>query len=132
MERIISILLTILLVGGCSYSVETELLAEAEYRRISPEEALEIMDSCDAVVLDVRTQAEFDGGHIPGAILIPLDEITENAEDIIYRFGINQVILVYCQSGRRSEIAARALIELGYVNVFDFGGINSWIGEVVR
>jgi len=131
MEKIISILLTLILAGGCGYSSQ-QAVTQAEYQRISATEAYEMMGNYDVIILDVRTQEEFDSGHIPNAVLLPLDEITADDGSILYRFGANQVILVYCQSGRRSEIAARALIYMGFTNVFDFGGINAWIGEIVR
>jgi len=128
MERIIAILLAIVLVGGCGYLPEVE--SGAEYRRISAGEAQEMMESYDVLILDVRTWDEFDGGHIPNAVWLPYDEILEFTDAVIY--DIARIILVYCQSGRRSEIAARALVALGYLRVYDFGGINSWTGEIVQ
>jgi rhodanese-related sulfurtransferase len=96
----------------------------AEYRRISPTEAREIMLNQPHVLLDVRRQDEFDERHISGAILLPYDEIDTRADaDLPDRHAL---ILIYCRSGRRSEIAARALLALGYTNVLDFGGILDW------
>ena len=78
----------------------------------------------DYIILDVRTQDEFDESRIPGAILIPHNEITEKAEDLLT--NKDQLILVYCRSGRRSKLAAEALVELGYTNIKEFGGIIDW------
>jgi rhodanese-related sulfurtransferase len=102
----------------------------AEYRKISQQEAQEMIDNNDdIVILDVRTQEEFDSGHISNAILLPYDETRENIESIIA--DRNQTILVYCEIGIRSETAARELVAMGYRNVFDFGGIADWTGEIV-
>ena len=92
---------------------------------ITAEEAKEIMDSEEGyIILDVRTREEYDEGHIPGAILIPNTEIEAKAEDVLT--DKDQLILVYCRSGRRSKIAAEALAELGYTNIMEFGGILDW------
>ena len=99
------------------------------YVNITAEEAKEIMDTQQGyVILDVRAQEEYDQGHIPGAIVIPHEEITEKAEAMLQ--DKNQLILVYCRSGRRSKIAADALVELGYTNIKEFGGILDWPYEV--
>ncbi len=96
---------------------------------ITAKEAKEIMDSQKGyVILDTRTQEEYDESHIPGAILIPYDQILEKAESVLT--DKNQLILVYCRSGRRSKIAAEALVELGYTNIKEFGGILDWPYEV--
>lgn len=101
------------------------------YVKISPEAAKEIMDSSDDYILvDVRTQEEFDAGHIEGAILLPVNQIEANAFDILPDF--NQKILLYCRSGNRSEYAANLLIDLGYTEVLDFGGIIDWPYEIVK
>ena len=78
----------------------------------------------NAVILDVRTEEEYNEGHIPNAILIPNTEIRERAE--LELTDQDQLILVYCRSGNRSKLAAAILVELGYTNVVEFGGINSW------
>ena len=103
--------------------------SEIKYIRISPDEALTMMTD-ETAVLDVRTQSEFSEGHIRNAILLPHDEIQEEAKRILP--DKNQKIFVYCRSGRRSEIAARELINMGYTKVYDIGGIVSWTGEIVR
>ncbi len=96
---------------------------------ITAAEAKEIMDSQEGyIILDTRTQEEYDEEHIPGAILIPHDEITEKAEDMLT--DKDQLILVYCRSGRRSKLAAEALVKLGYTNIKEFGGIIDWPYEV--
>ena len=103
---------------------------ENSYEQITPAEAKEIMDERDDyVILDVRTQEEFDEAHIDGAILIPDYEIADKAESILK--DKNQLILVYCRSGRRSKLAAAALVKLGYTNVKEFGGIIDWPYETV-
>ena len=101
----------------------------AVYVNITAEEAKQIMDTEEGyIILDARTQEEYDEGHIPGAIVISHEEITEKAEEMLT--DKNQLILVYCRSGRRSKIAAEALLELGYTNIKEFGGIIDWPYEV--
>lgn len=102
---------------------------KVEYKKITPTEAMEMMND-DVVILDVRTQAEFDEGHIPNAVLLPDTEITQRAEEVLP--DKEQTILVYCRSGRRSALAAKALLDLGYTDVYDFGGILDWTGEIVK
>ena len=101
------------------------------YDEDSGAEAKSLMDSESGyIIIDARTQSEFDEGHIPGAILIPEYEIAERAESELS--GKNQLILVYCRSGRRSKIAAEELVKLGYTNVKEFGGIIDWEYETVK
>ena len=101
------------------------LPAEATYEQITPAEAKALMDSEEGyVILDVRTPEEFAERHIEGAILIPDYEIGEKAESILT--DKEQLILVYCRSGRRSKNAANELATLGYTNIKEFGGINDW------
>ncbi|SCW26786.1 Rhodanese-related sulfurtransferase [Ruminococcaceae bacterium YRB3002] len=98
------------------------------YRQIMQTEAHEIMQSDeDYIILDVRTQSEFDEVHIPGAICIPNEEI--GTDEIPELPDKDQMILVYCRSGRRSKLAAEKLVALGYTNVLEFGGIIDWIWE---
>ena len=123
MRKWILLLMTMLLLTACGQDKENS--QGAGYVNITAEQAKEIMDSQeDYIILDVRTQDEFDESHIPGAILIPHDEITEIAEDLLT--DKDQLILVYCRSGRRSKLAAEALVELGYTNIKEFGGIIDW------
>lgn len=99
--------------------------ADADYRQISQEEAKEMMDTQDVVVLDVREQSEYDEGHIPGAVLLPVGSIDgETAAAVIPEK--DSTVLVYCRSGNRSKTAAAALAELGYTGIYEFGGINTW------
>lgn len=101
------------------------------YQQVDAETAKELMDTeDDYVILDARTQAEYDEGHIPGAILIPHDTVATAAEDALP--DKDQLILVYCRSGNRSKQASQALVDLGYTNIVEFGGINSWPYEVEK
>ena len=103
----------------------------ATYEQISGAEAKALMDSESGyIIIDARTQEEYDQGHIPGAILIPEYEIADRAEKELT--DKNRLILVYCRSGRRSKIAAEELVKLGYTNVKEFGGIIDWEYEIVK
>ena len=127
MKILLIFALTALLIAGCGQKHHQETIYM--YVNITAEEAKEIMDTQQGyVILDVRAQEEYDQGHIPGAIVIPHEEITEKAEAVLQ--DKNQLILVYCRSGRRSKIAADALVELGYTNIKEFGGILDWPYEV--
>ncbi len=96
------------------------------FRQISQEEAKTIMSTNrEAVILDVRTQEEYDSGHIKGAVLLPVDAITEETAREVIPAKDTQV-LVYCRSGNRSVTASKALAQLGYTEVYEFGGINTW------
>ena len=101
------------------------------YEQITPQQAKEIMDTeKDYVIIDARTEEEFAEGHIENAILIPEYEIATRAEKELPEK--EQLILVYCRSGRRSKIASEELVKLGYTNVKEFGGIIDWPYEVVK
>ncbi len=125
MKKFFAILLTLgflILAVSCGKSQESP---EAVYMNINAQQAKEIMDTeTGYVILDVRTQEEFDSGHVPGAILIPDYEIKEKAPQVLT--DKNQKILVYCRSGRRSKLACEELVNLGYTNLYEFGGINDW------
>ena len=98
---------------------------KSAYEQITPAEAKALIDSEEGyIILDVRTEEEFAEGHIEGAILIPDYEIGVKAESILT--DKDQLILVYCRSGRRSKNAASELATLGYTNIKEFGGINDW------
>ena len=128
MRKLTILLWVALLLTACTQPEENQQ-QEAVYVNITAQEAKQIMDTQEGyVILDVRSQEEFDGGHIPGAILIPDTEITKKAEQVLT--DKNQLILVYCRSGRRSKLAAEALVELGYTNIKEFGGIIDWPYEV--
>ena len=124
MKRIIIavsvVLMLISLLVGCSGGN-----SKNGYEQITPAEAKALMDSEDGyIILDVRTPEEYAAGHIAGAILIPDYEIGEKAEGILT--DKDQLILVYCRSGRRSKNAANELATLGYTNIKEFGGIIDW------
>ena len=124
MKRIILILLAALLcLTGCSAE------GKMTYRQISQEEAKQMMTRDDGhIIVDVRRQDEYDAGHIPGAILIPNESIgTEQPEQLPDK---DQIILIYCRSGRRSKEAAQKLADMGYTNICEFGGIIDWTGEI--
>lgn len=99
--------------------------ATAEYQKLSVKEAKDRIDSGDdLVILDVRTAEEYAEKHIPGAVLLPNEDIeTEPLEALP---DLEQEILVYCRSGNRSAQASKKLLEAGYTNIYDFGGINDW------
>lgn len=123
MKKLIILLLACVLLTACGQDKENN--QGAVYVNITAEEAKQIMDTEEGyIILDVRTQEEYDQGHIPGAIVISHEEIAEKAEEVLT--DKDQLILVYCRSGRRSKIAAEALVELGYTNIKEFGGIIDW------
>lgn len=129
MKKLLFLLLAVMLLTACGQAKENGW--EAAYMNITAEEAKQIMDSEDGyIILDARTQEEYDQGHIPGAIVISHEEIAEKAEEVLT--DKDQLILVYCRSGRRSKIAAEALVELGYTNIKEFGGIIDWPYEVEK
>ena len=121
---LILVLCIMLITGACGAS-------DLGYTQISQDEAKDIMDSgAEHIILDVRTQEEYDAGHIPNSILIPDYDIEEKAEEILT--DKEATILVYCRSGNRSKSASSVLAELGYTDVREFGGINDWPYEVVK
>ena len=127
-KRFFIALLTFALPFGC---VGCSDGGSASYDQISGAEAKALMDSESGyIIIDARTQEEYDEGHIPGAILIPEYEIANRAEKELP--DKDQLILVYCRSGRRSKIAAEELVKLGYTNVKEFGGIIDWEYEIVK
>lgn len=137
MKKVLFLLVLCLVTSACTKAdtvkekETTTEETEAVYENITAEEAKKIMDTKeDYVILDVREQSEFDEGHIEGAMLIPHGEIENKAEEIIP--DKNTLLLVYCRSGRRSKIASEALVELGYTNIREFGGIIDWKYGVVK
>ena len=118
MKRFIPILMMLLLLTGCGAQS-----SETTYRQISMEEETEY------IILDVRTAEEYSEKHIPGAINIANESI--GTEDIPELPDKDQLILVYCRSGNRSKQASEKLVKLGYTNIVEIGGINSWPGETV-
>lgn len=134
----ISLTVIILLTGCVKNEIDNKTLGENQVSRaaegvinISAEEAKKIIDTEEhEIVLDVRSVEEYKEGHIEGAVLLPSDEIKEKVENLIQ--DKNKTILLYCRSGRRSAAAAKDLIDFGYTNVYDFGGIIDWKYEVVK
>ena len=123
MKKLVFLFLAVMLLTACGQDKEND--QGAVYVNITAEEAKQIMDNEEGyIILDVRTQEEYDQGHIHGAIVISHEEIAEKAEKMLT--DKDQLILVYCRSGRRSKIAAEALVELGYTNIKEFGGIIDW------
>ena len=117
--------------GTSSSEVQTTTdSASAAYQQITQEKAKEMMQADDGhIIVDVRRQDEYDSGHIPGAILIPNESIgTEQPKELP---DLDQVILIYCRSGRRSKEASQKLADMGYTHIYEFGGIIDWTGEVV-
>lgn len=111
-------------------SKEVKNEKKAEYKKITSDEAKNIMLTEKPIVVDVRSLEEYNEGHIPNAISVPLETIENEAE--IKLKNKDDLILVYCRSGRRSREATLRLIEKGYTNVIDFGGIQDWNGEIVK
>lgn len=124
MKKVILILSFIVTLTGCGKNTAIQ------YQKITAQEASEMMSE-EVIILDVRTNEEFLTGHIKNAILIPDYELEDKAAEVLP--DLNQTILIYCRSGRRSALAAKTLLKMGYTNVFDFGGIETdWNGEVVK
>ena len=127
MKKLIPILLTALMLTGCTGAVNS---TNNTYRQISMDEAVAMMEQESGyIILDVRTPAEFAEKHIPNAINIPNDNI--GTDEISQLPDKDQLIMVYCRSGRRSKEAAEKLVKLGYTNIVEFGGIIDWKGETV-
>lgn len=121
MKRILSLFFSLLLLfTGCGGST-----ADNSYQQITQEEAKEMMDTQEVIILDVREQNEYDSGHIPGAVLLPVGTIDEDTAAAVIPEQ-DSTVLVYCRSGNRSKTASSALAELGYTNIYEFGGINTW------
>lgn len=121
------LLTTLTMLNGCAAGEPSDITAPT---LTTWEKAIEIMAQDDIIILDVRTPAEFEAGHIPGAVNVPLNELSTAVNYLIA--DINQVILVYCRSGNRSTEALGFLVNMGYTNVFDAGGILDWPGEIVN
>ena len=122
--------LVVLLCGCSGADTATADSASAAYTQVSPAEAASLMASEeDYIILDVRTQEEYNAGHIPGAVCIPNESI--GTDEIPGLPDKDQLILVYCRSGRRSKEASQKLADLGYTSVVEFGGLNDWTGETV-
>lgn len=127
MRKILAALLAVvLLMGGCTQTISEE----TKYSKITAEEAKEIIDTEEHKLVDVRTPEEYGEEHIEGALLIPDYEIEKLAESKLP--DKDEKILVYCRSGSRSKAATKKLIDMGYTNVHDMGGIMDWTYETVE
>ena len=126
MRKLLPILLSALLFTGCASSNNQT----NTYRQISMDEAVDMMaQETGYIILDVRRPDEFAAGHIPNAINVPNEFIgTDEIPELPHK---DQLIMVYCRSGRRSKEAAEKLVKLGYTNIVEFGGILDWKGEIV-
>lgn len=121
---LLCIIMSVLSFSGCSENEERSFVS------ITAEEAKEIIETqSNYIILDVRTQEEFDEGHIKGATLIPDTQISLFAEELLP--DKDQQILVYCRTGRRSKNASKELVDMGYKNIKEFGGIVDWPYETV-
>lgn len=133
MKRILLPLLLILFIlTGCAQKLDGDgMIGKTTYIQIDQEKAKEMMAVNDGhVIVDVRRADEYAAGHIPGAILIPNESIgTEKPEQLPDK---DQIILIYCRSGNRSKQAAQKLADMGYTNIYEFGGINTWNGEIEK
>ena len=111
-------------------SSDEDNASAGSYTQITQDEAMKMMERDDGhIVLDVRRQDEYDAGHIPGALLLPNEDIgTERPAELP---DTGQIILIYCRSGNRSKQAAQKLYDMGYTNIYEFGGINTWQGTIV-
>ncbi|MGN0963260.1 MAG: rhodanese-like domain-containing protein [Clostridia bacterium] len=123
---VVILILAALILGGCGASEENA----DTYLQITAEEAAERMaEETNYILLDVRTEEEFEAEHIPGAICIPNETIGDSA--IPELPDKEQTIFIYCRSGNRSKDAAEKLVRQGYTHIIEFGGINDWNGETV-
>ena len=117
---VIQIVAAVLLLSSCG----------ASYEQISQEEAMQMMQAqSDYLIVDVRRPDEFAEGHIKDAINVPNEDITDGMPELLP--DKDQLLLIYCRSGNRSKEASRKLVDIGYTNVYEFGGINTWEGEIV-
>lgn len=125
-----AVILFILAACSAGQVMDGEDMVRQTYTAISQEKAREMMEQEEGyMIVDVRRLDEFESGHIPGAVCIPNETIEEEASDFLP--DPDQIILVYCRSGNRSRQAAQKLAGLGYTNVYEFGGIIDWTGEIV-
>ena len=126
MKKLIPIVLSALMLSGCAGAGNQT----NSYRQITMDEAGTMMErESGYIILDVRTPAEFAEKHIPNAINVPNENI--GTDEISQLPNKDQLIMVYCRSGRRSKEAAEKLVKLGYTNIVEFGGILDWKGETV-
>ena len=124
-----------LLLSGCALSkakadTAEDMTDKAAYHKLSAEEAYEMMVSQEVVIVDVRTPEEYDGGHIPNAILVPNESIGDDMPEALP--DKEATLLIYCRSGRRSKEASEKLLKLGYKSIYEFGGVIDWPYELVK
>ena len=128
MKKLLILALSLFL-AGCMVTKTSE--TSSSYKTISSKEAQQMIEEHkDALILDVRTAAEYESGHIPNAVNLSNEDIQAGKVDSL--MDKSQLIMVYCRSGNRSRQAAQKLAELGYTNVVDFGGIQSWQGDIEK
>ena len=126
MKKLIPLLLSALMFTGCAGTSNSQTNT---YRQITMDEAVNMMaEESGYIILDVRRPDEFAAVHIPGAINVANESI--GTDDVPELPDKNQLIMVYCRSGRRSKEAAEKLVKLGYTNIVEFGGILDWKGEI--
>jgi rhodanese-related sulfurtransferase len=118
------------LLAGCAAGQDGTTPAEPGYKKITAREAKDIMDSEDAIILDVRSRDEYEKEHIQNAVLLPNTEIESLSEEMLP--DKNATILIYCKSGKKSAEAAEKLAKMGYTKVYDFGGIEDWPYQTVK
>jgi len=129
MKKILIGFVVLCCLTGCSSNNHSK--DTPKYHTISTEEVFEEIENenSSVYIVDVRTLPEYNSGHIKKAINIPLDQIDTIKN---YVSSKKETVIVYCQSGNRSKQAAEKLLDLGYQNVFDLGGIQDWDYEIVR
>ncbi len=122
MKKFLMLIILTLTLSGC-------ITEAGNYQHLTQEDATKIMQTeKNFIILDVRTQEEYDKKHIPNAVLLPIEELRKGKFELLP--DKNQKILVYCWTGRRAEDSAKILAEHGYKNVYDFGGLVDWNGKV--
>lgn len=142
MKRLSGMILSLLLLSGCqpvpsaepastplSEPTAASTPASGTYQKITPEEAKALIDAGSVTVVDVRTESEYQEGHIKGAIVVPNETIADAMPEALP--DLEATLLVYCRSGRRSKEASEKLLSIGYRHVYDLGGIIDWPYETV-
>jgi len=128
MKYILLIIVATLLASCSSAGAEVNTLTKVN--TLTSQEAYELVTGdTEIIILDVRSEEEFRSGHIAYSISLPVDEISERAEAMLP--DKDAMILVICRSGVRSQVASQELVDLGFTNVYDIGGIMSWPGELI-
>lgn len=124
MKKIIALATCLLfIITGCSSKEDSQV------KTITSDEVVDLLKK-DAILLDVRSESEYDGGHIPNAILLNVNDVENKIKDVSSDY--DQAIIVYCRSGNRSATAAQTLIDMGYRNVYDLGAISNWEYEIEK